>query len=490
MKAQRLFELIGLVEEDLVLQAMETPRRQRFPVGLAAAACLTLCAVSLPLSGLLSPKGAQMESAPAEAPSAPSAGAPGCAAEEFSFLSYAGPILPMIIPQITGLEASRDLVISVTDGSAAVSDSYIFTNHTEQDFSFTALYPVCGSLSAVDQILPTVTTNGADTETSLYAGQYAGSFTAAYGSGDDSRRDNLLQPSSWDHYDKILQDKDDAGYALVPMADLSEPVTVYEFSDFITRPDYDAATLAIEFTLPSEDTAVMTYGFNGGTWSGTWRQYDFFVPNGIRRDISPKLLILMGEDIGSYQLAGYTDGSCEEPLSGLSCHVERYESDMGTVLERLCQSYLEQNASGADISGILHSDPANIPPELFVRCAAEILTEYGVLSESPAERYDFGRLDEVIQEALIMKRIFYTAFNITLPAGESTTITACSRRAESFNFPGTERSGITGFDFLTNGLPTTLTVEGVSAEQLGSNNLPAPQAAPTPYHHYYFEISP
>ena len=211
MKAQRLFELIGLVEEDLVLQAMETPRRQRFPVGLAAAACLTLCAVSLPLSGLLSPKGAQMESAPAEAPSAPSAGAPGCAAEEFSFLSYAGPILPMIIPQITGLEASRDLVISVADGSAAVSDSYIFTNHTEQDFSFTALYPVCGSLSAVDQILPTVTTNGADTETSLYAGQYAGSFTAAYGSGDDSRRDNLLQPSSWDHYDKILQDKDDAG---------------------------------------------------------------------------------------------------------------------------------------------------------------------------------------------------------------------------------------------------------------------------------------
>ena len=89
-----------------------------------------------------------------------------------------------------------------------------------------------------------------------------------------------------------------------------------------------------------------------------------------------------------------------------------------------------------------------------------------------------------------MKRIFYTAFNITSPAGESTTITACSRRAESFNFPGTKRSGTTGFDFLTNGLPTTLTVEGVSAEQLGSNNLPAPQSAPTPYHHYYFEISP
>jgi len=483
VKAQRLFELIGLVDEELVENAMEPPKRRRFP--LAAAACLVLCALSLPiLSGVFSPKGAQMESAPA----APEAEAPSAPAEGFSFLSYSGPVLPLILPQVTGLEVSRDLTLSVADHTAKVTDRYLFTNNSGHDISLTALYPVCGSLSKLDQILPALTVDGAAAESTLHAGQYAGSFVSAYGSGDDTRRDNLLQPSSWDYYDKLLQDKDDAGCALVPMADLSKSVTVYEFSDFVTRPEYDAATLAVEFEIDPESTTVMTYGFNGGTWDGSWRQYDFFVPNGVRRDLSPKLLILMGDDLHSYDVAGYTDGGCEEPLSGLSCRVERYESDMGTVLERLCQTYLDQNASGIDISGILHSDPANIPVDLFVRCAAEILTEYGVLSEKTAERYEFGRLDEVIHEALIMERIFYTAFEVSLPAGETLSVALDSFKAESFNFPGTERSGITGYDFLTDGLDTTLTLEGITPEQLGSNNLPTPQASPTPYYHYYFEI--
>lgn len=485
MKAQRLFELIGLVDEDLVEDAL-TPTVRRFPVGLAAAACLVLCLVSLPLSGVFARKGAAEESAPAgqgnitESPMAP--------AENFSFLSYSGPVLPLILPEVTGLESSRDLTLSITGGAAEITDSYLFTNSSDHDISVSALYPVCGSLSALDQILPALTVNGISTENTLYAGQYAGTFVSAYGSGDDTRRDNLLQPSSWDRYDMLLQDKDDAGYALVPMTDLSQPVTVYEFSDFVTRPDYDAATLAVEFEIDPEETTIMTYGFNGGSWNDAWRQYDFFVPNGVRRDISPKLLILMGKDLDSYDLAGYTDGSCEEPLSGLSCRVERYESDIGAVLEHLCQTYLDQNASGIDISGILRSDPENIPLDLFVRCAAEILTEYGVLSENPAERYDFGRLDEVIHEALIMERIFYTAFEISLPAGESISVILDSHKAESFNFPGTERSGVTGYDLLTDGLATTLTIEGVAPEQLGSNNLPAPQATPAPYYHYYFEI--
>lgn len=483
MKAQRLFELIGLVDEDLVENALKPPVRRRFP--LAAAACLVLCALSLPLlSGIFSPKGAQMESAPA----APEAEAPSAPAEGFSFLSYSGPILPLILPEVTGLDVSRDLTLSIADHAAEVTDRYLFTNNSGHDISLTALYPVCGSLSALDQILPVLTVNGAAAESTLHAGQYAGSFVSAYGSDDDTRRDNLLQPSSWDHYDKLLQDKDDAGYALVPMANLNDRVTVYEFSEFVTRTDYDAATLAVEFEIDPDATTVMTYGFNGGTWDGSWRQYDFFVPNGIRRDISPKLLILRGEDLESYQLAGYTDGSCEEPLTGLSCRVERYESDMGTVLERLCQTYLDKHASGIDISGILRSDPANIPPELFVRCAAEILTEYGVLSESAAERYEFGRLDEVIHEALIMERIFYTVFEVSLPAGESLSVALDSRKAESFNFPGTKRSGITGYDLLTDDLPTILTIDGVNPEQLGNNNLPAPQTSPAPYYHYYFEI--
>ena len=46
MKSHRLFEIIGLVDDDLVLQAMDPPRHRNSP--LVAAACLALCAVSLP----------------------------------------------------------------------------------------------------------------------------------------------------------------------------------------------------------------------------------------------------------------------------------------------------------------------------------------------------------------------------------------------------------------------------------------------------------
>ena len=88
------------------------------------------------------------------------------------------------------------------------------------------------------------------------------------------------------------------------------PVTVYELTDFTAPHDlYDAATQAVEFTIDPEAAAVLTYGFNGGSWDRDtgWCQYSFFVPDGVRRDEGPKLLIVLGEDIGDYTLTGYAE---------------------------------------------------------------------------------------------------------------------------------------------------------------------------------------
>ena len=52
-----------------------------------------------------------------------------------------------------------------------------------------------------------------------------------------------------------------------------------------------------------------------------WRQYDYFVPNGARRDMSTKMLIVLGEDIGDY-----TVSDCTAPvLSRLAEDLEKYQ---------------------------------------------------------------------------------------------------------------------------------------------------------------------
>lgn len=490
MKAERLFTIIGLVDEDLIEEAGRSVKRPwTQTLGTVVAACLALSLAAGPMAALLSPKGMKEEAASAPAASAPAAAepqSPGAAPESEPFLSYAGPVLPLIVVKDTDLTVSRTLDFSISETSAAVKDTYLLTNPTDTDLTFTAYYPVTGSLGEVDSILPTLLVDGSAVETTLYAGQYAGTFTSTYGSGDPSHRDNLFQPNTWSFYDKALS-QGDLQSALEDAPALGETVTVYAFSDFVTRPDYDAATLAMEFTIDQTQTSVMSYGFNGCSWDEDtgWRQYDFFLPNGQRMDTEPKLLVIRGEDIHNYTLAGYTNGGCEEPLEGLSCRVTRYETTMGALLEELCRSYLRDYASGANISGLLKSDPEHIVPELFYRCAAQLLTEYGPLAQDPAERYAFGRLDDVVSEALILERIFYTAFDVTVPAGSSVTVEAACRKAASFDFPGTDRSGIYGYDLLTYGFPTKLMVTGAN---ITAGNAESGMTLEEETH-YYFEVN-
>ena len=490
MKAERLFTIIGLLDEDLIEEAGKAVKRPwTQTLGTAVAACLALSLAAGPMGALLSPKGMKEE---APASSAPAAAAPaagesaGASAEETPFLSYGGPVLALLGTEDTPLTAERTLSFNLAKPSTAqVEDLYTLSNPTDRDITFTAYYPVTGSLSQMDSILPAITVDGAAADTTLYAGRYAGRFTSAYGSSDPSGTDNLFQPNTWSFYDKRLSEGD-LEDALSPAPVLEETVTVYEFSDFVTREDYDAATLAMEFTIDQEATSIMTYGINGASWDedSGWRQYDFFVPNGMRRETRPKLLIVRGEDLADYTLQGYTDGGCETPLEGLSCSVATYKTTIGELLERLCREYLNYNASGEDVSGILKSDPENISLELFYRCASEILTEYGVLSDAPTDRYGFGRLDEVIQETLILDRIFYTAFEVTVPAGGSVTVAAKCTKVGSFDFPGTDRAGIYGYDFLTYGFLTELMISGVeiTGGNVKSGMLLEPQT------HYYFEI--
>ena len=93
------------------------------------------------------------------------------------------------------------------------------------------------------------------------------------------------------------------------------------------------------------------------------------------------------------------------------------------------------------------------PFALYYRAAVEFLLNYGALSDDPAERYAmwYGSLDMMLTDAWVVERVGYAAFEVTIPAGESVTVTAQLTKEHSYNFWGSGygRENVDGYDFLT-----------------------------------------
>lgn len=467
MKAERLFRVLGLVDEDLIEEAASPAVCQRkFPLrkALTAAACLVLvCGVSFAwlVTGGFHGMGS---SAPGE--SSGSSGS-GIATDNeplhvdgTTFMSYAGPVFPLTLTEeAEGLTAERkttwDFVPGTyQDGSlrqwgAAVTDSYTLVNITENDQAVTALYPFTGSFTELASQQPTVTVNGEEAEGALYAGAYASGFRDA--GVDDGSTWNLQYPDSWMDYKALLDDGSYLNEALGDAPVLDIPVTVYEFTDFTAPANYDAATQAIEFTIDQQKTTVLTYGFNGASWDEDtgWRQYSYFVPNGVRRDKDPKLLVVLGEDIKDHTLGGYENGGCEKEIDGVSCTVTRREMTLDQVLDQLCRNYLETYADWQ--YGMDTDELAAVPFPLFRRAVGELMAEYGPISETVKDRYDGGRLDDIISETMSMDRVLYLAVPVTIPAGGQIDIAFELWKEPSFDYgcSGSEHVGLQGYDFVT-----------------------------------------
>ncbi len=465
MKAERLFRILGLVDEDLIEEAASGPVRQRkfsLRKTLTVAACVALvCGVSWLALGRLSMGNS---SSPAESSgSGIATDNEPLSVEGTTFMSYAGPVFPLTLAEeAEGLTAERNTTWDFAPGAyqdgslrqwgAVVTDSYAIVNITEFDQTVTALYPFTGSFTELASQQPTVTVNGEETEAALYAGAYAGGFRDA-GVNDGSTW-NLQYPDSWTDYKALLEDGRYLDTALGDGPVLDIPVTVYEFTDFeAPHEEYDAATQAIEFTIDQEKTTVLTYGFNGGSWDEDtgWRQYSYFVPNGVRRDTDPKLLVVLGEDIGDYVLQGYEDGGCDrgEELEGVSCTVTRRETALDEVLDVLCRNYLGTYAEWQ--LGMDDTEVAAVPYALFRRAVSELMVQYGPLAgDNTVDRYDSGRLDDII-EAIGQQRVLYLAVPVAVPAGSKVDITFKLWKEPSFDFgcSGSENLGLQGYDLVT-----------------------------------------
>ena len=489
MTGERLFRILGLVDEDLNEEAADT-----FPAGrrrfsrqwAAAAACVSvLCAVG---AGWFFTGGLHMGGAASGAPGEGGSGINGVdAVEGTTFMSYAGPVFPLTLAEGTdGLTAERLTTWDFAPGTyhdgtpwqwgAGVTDQYALRNATDSDQTVTTLYPFAGSFLDLADQRPTVTVDGGETGASLYAGAYAGGFQGVWqsdGQGGyalDGTTLNLEHPDSWTDYKTLLEDGGYLGRALAETAVLGIHLTVYEFSNFQAPEGYDAATQAIEFTIDREKTTVLTYGFNGGSWDPDtgWQQHSYFVPNGHRREKDLKLLVVLGEDIRDYTLDGYVNGGCETPLDGIGCTVTRYESTLDVVLDLLCRDYLETYAEfqyGME-------DGNAVPYALFRRAVGELMVQYGPLSKGGADRYADGRLDDIISETMGQKRVLYLAVPVTVPAGGSVEVTFSFWKEPSFDFgcSGSENVGLQGYDLVTR-LGSVLTFAEQKAALVNTENI-------------------
>lgn len=492
MKAARLFSILGLLEEDLIEEAAPdaaVPQRKHRgfrTVGLAAC-CAVICGALL-WGGSLWMGGAGSDSSTAAdtAGNTADAGEPGDGASSSEsssggFLSYAGPVLPLTtLETASGLTAERTLTWDFAPGTyedgsprqwgAQVTDRYRLTNPTDADVTITALYPITGSLADLAEIAPDLTVDGAAADGTLYAGAYAGGFRDA--GVDDGSTWNLEGPYSWEDYAALVSDEAYQAQALGTGPDLDIPVTVYRFSDFeAPHEQYKAATQAVEFTVDPSATTILSYGFNGLNQDPEtgWRQYDYFVPDGIRGESDLKLLIVLGEDIGSYTLQGYADGSCQTAIDGVRCTVTREETTLDAVLAELCRAILDRHQGGS-------WDFSSLPLSVYEKAAAELLAEYGLLSDVPTDRYADGRLDDFLWDVLVQPRILYLAVPVTIPAGGSTEVSVSFWKEPSYDFggSGTGREDLQGFDLLTTaGSSLDFTSQSVSAINTGGVDLTA-----------------
>lgn len=121
----------------------------------------------------------------------------------------------------------------------------------------------------------------------------------------------------------------------------------------------------------------------------------------------------------------------------------RTELPLAELLRQIAAAQLGADASADEVKRL-------------AAAAAELLTQYGVCSATPAERYSEGRLDDLLQDAETVQRVCYAAAEITIPAGGTVCVEAVFRKPHSFDFFGFYNELVDGYGIMTTGSALTL----------------------------------
>lgn len=431
-REEKLFSAIGGVPDSLVDEAADPgePEKRKRPAWtrwgtLAAALVLVVGLVRfIPRMGGSNAGGAGIRDDTA---------APG----EMAFMSYAGPVLPLtVLDGPEDLPAAREVTWSFptvdtqvyTVRTAMVTDTTVVTNDREEELTVTLGYPVSTDFREEGDSLPTLTVNGRNLEPALLWGDRpVGEELPAWSSRMDS----------WQDYVDILEGNAALEAALEPAPALDQTVTVWEFRDE-DAPEVPggAPTLAVTFRIDPEKTQVYPLGFNGLDIheDGTVR-YSFFV-RGDREPEQRRLLVFVGEAPDEYVMNGYENGGCEELLEGVSARVTGFRTTLGELMDRLAEQELPDWMTAQGLSQRME-DFKTALRRTMERCLTR-----------PPEETGFYMLEDLFSHTLTETRVVWSTVEVTIPAGESITVTAQYEKKPSYDFAcaNTERRGICGWD--------------------------------------------
>lgn len=140
----------------------------------------------------------------------------------------------------------------------------------------------------------------------------------------------------------------------------------------------------------------------------------------------------------------------------LSVTVTRSQEVLSDVMGRLIDDFFATYGDGT---------MQTVPDEMFLGAVSEFLYEYGLLSDTTRDRYQYGMLEDIISETKNLKRVFYLEFPVTIHAGETVSVTAAMHKKPSFDFAcsGSKNVGVQGYDMVTR-LGSNLHFSGLTAE--------------------------
>lgn len=442
MSKERLYDAITNISEAIIEEAQEAKPPKRTIVwkrwiAVAACFCIALTGMFYARSYIGGMAGG------------------GSSGDSLTYMSYAGPVFPLTTSEETScLTAERRINFDFSPySSAIVTDGYLLENNSDSEKTITAIYPFAASFQDKADVCPKITVNGEEMETKLNAGPYSGSFEGAWGSKEEGSL-NLARLNNWESYQALIE----RGYmerAFDEWPRLNQTVVVYEISErYADEADFEdnAPTLNMEFTMDSNRTTVLTYNMNGAVNDMENARYarSTSIPQSFNPDYGQSAyMIVLGDDIGEYKLQGYKDGGCDkgEELDSVTGNITRYETTFETIFSMLAEQYRELYDSyrGTQEERYLINE---LTFPTFVGAAAELLYDYGPLSEAAMQRYDFGALEDMFSETLSMDRILYLTFEVTIPAGSSAELTASMEKNASIDFIGKKKER-NGYDMVT-----------------------------------------
>ena len=498
-KSQRLFEAMSQLSDEKIDEgAAYTPKKKfHWKRWTALAACLAILVVGVGgITGLI--------------PifriggSAGGSGADGAS----TFMSYAGPVFPLTLGETNdSITAQRDIALDFApwvprwvsneaeasgrswltqeeqqdvleqynewfpeggryeyDSHILVTDAYALTNTSQEDQTVTLLYPFASSLGELGWTRPTLTADGQELETELYVGAYSGSFEGAWGGtlfeGEEGGSVNLDYAESWEDYKALLADGTYQANALGAGPDVSGiPVTVYEFTDpYGPQADEEEGvpnpSIRVGFDLDYDQTTILSYGFHAGRYDreGGSMIQGFSIPDETDSRYGRTFyLLVVGEDVENMTIGGYVTGGTDpdtQELEGCGVTVERYKSDLDTMLREILTPVWEERSQDT-----YQQDGAELDVDFdtWYRAFLEHLLAYGVLSSSGTERYSTGYLEDLVSDVRSIDRVCWLKAEITLPAGASVTVRAQMNKEESYDFycAHTENRGVSGYDLVT-----------------------------------------